>query len=186
MKGLCRLPACKKALIYINIPYNSWIVKTLSSSSHFIEGTIIHIFDNHVIVIDRHNDTYMPVRRRESWPMIDNYSAWFCVIARWFSLFFCISYPVFGITTPCDIFILSDKTSTITPDKVSASFIQLERERVITIRDILLISDNWRRHYSRSFCWLISGRLWSCWSWFFDSRLWDGSLCWVFRGIREE
>lgn len=127
MKELFTSLGLQKALIYVNISYDSWIIKSLSSSRHFIERAIVHIFDNHMVIIDRHNNANMPICRRKSRSMIDDDSAWFWIISSRYTLFFSIFKPILGISSPSNIFVFCDKTSTVSPNKITTSLPYLER-----------------------------------------------------------
>lgn len=180
--------SCKKALIYVNISYDGWIIKSLPSGRHFIECSVVHIFDNHMVIIDSHDDTDVPIRRRKSRTMIDDDSSRFRIISSWYTLFFSIFDPVFCISSPSDIFIFCDKTGTVSPNKITTSFAYLERECIVTIRDSLRIFCRYFLHNRRFYCCLYSSICWfyrRCWS-----RFWKSSncwfFCWIFCWIREE
>lgn len=135
MKELFTSLGLQKALIYVNISYNSWIVKSLSSCSDFIEGSVVHILDDHIIIIYLHDYAYMAICWRKSWTMVDYDCSGLWIISSCDSLFFCIFDPVFRISSPSDVFIFCDKTRTVSPDKVAASFVDLEGKRIATIRN---------------------------------------------------
>lgn len=137
MKELFTSLGLQKALIYVNISYNGRIIKSLSSRRDFIERSVVHIFDDHIVIIHLHNYTHMAVCWRKSWAMIDDDCSGSWIITSWHSLFFCIFDPVFCISSPSDIFIFRDKTGTISPNKITASFVDFEGKRIPPI------GDNW-------------------------------------------
>ena len=124
---------CKKVLIYINITYDGWIIEILSSGSHFIECSIVHIFDNHIILSHLHDYTNMAICRRKSRTMIDDDCARFWRVACWYALLSGIFEPIFCISSPGDIFIFRNKARTIPPDKTTTTTVYLEIERIPTI-----------------------------------------------------
>lgn len=124
---------CKKVLIYINISYDGWVIKTLSSCGHFIQCSIVHIFDNHILFVDLHHDADMTIRRRKSWSVIHDNSSRFWSISSWYTLLTSVFEPIFCITVPSNIFIFSYKTCTISPSKTTTSIWHLEIQRIITV-----------------------------------------------------
>lgn len=174
MKRFLIVTTCKKALIYVNISYDSWIIKSLPPCGHFIECSIVHIFDNHTIIIDLHDNTDMPICRRKSWTMIDNNSTWFWNISRSNSLFTCILKPIFCISMPSHIFIFCHETGTITPDKSTTSFINFKIKRISTITNSLLI--NWSLFFDDSRFFDRRSRI----SRFFDRWYNDNFFIWIF------
>lgn len=130
---------CKKALIYVNISYDGWIIKCLSSGRDFIERSVVHILDNHTLFIYIHDDTNVPIRWRKTRSMVDDDCTRFWCITCWYSLFTRIFYPFFCISSPGYIFIFCNKTCTVSPSKISTSFCDLEVERISSIAKWLRI-----------------------------------------------
>lgn len=118
--------------------------------------------------------------------MIDDDSTWFWRISCWYTLFLSISEPIFCISMPGNVFILSDKTRTISPHKTTTSFFDFEIERVSTI--------------TNSFLCIRCISLYSHWYDFFDSwydcfhdcnrfflrHFYDYFFIWIFRRIWQE
>lgn len=116
----------QKALIYVNISYNGRIGETLLPRGHLIERSVIHILDDHVVVIDGHDDTHVPIRRRKSRTMVDDDGTRLRILPGRHALLLGILEPIFGISAPSDVFILRDETGTVPPDEITASFCDLE------------------------------------------------------------
>lgn len=106
-------------LIYINISIDSSIIFWNFSNCHLIESSIVHIFDNHIIILYSSNDTNMSII-----PIVSSTRKLYYRTNYWrrscfFSLCSCISNPRTCITTPSYILILCNIPSTISSDKTS-------------------------------------------------------------------
>ena len=112
----------KRRLVYINISDDRWIRESLFSSRHFVQSSVVHILDDHMIVIYFHNNTNVTVRRRKPWSVIDDNSSWFWIISCCDTLFLSIFEPVFRIPTPSNIFIFCHETGTVSPHKITTAF----------------------------------------------------------------
>lgn len=118
--------------------------------------------------------------------MIDDDGAWFWRIPCLYTLFLSISEPIFCISTPSNIFIFSNETCTISPNKATASFIHFEIEGIATIGNFCLIIHSTSYFGNSFFSW--NRRLWS---WRGDFFYGNRGRCnyffiWIFGRIREK
>ena len=105
------------SLVCIDISLNRSIIFRYTTYSYFIESSIVHIFYYYIVTIYIYNEAHMTI----VWIVSGSLKRYDCPCCRitsgWHTCCSSITKPGIGISMPSNIFMISNKVGTISPNK---------------------------------------------------------------------
>lgn len=127
------------------------------SDGNSVEFLVVHVFDDEFGIFDSYDDTDMSVVRIVSISFELDDRSHCRGFTSWYSLCFCISYPLVCISSPGDCLVLCDIGGTVSPGKSSA---QSGIDYLIGFISFLSSSACLKKTLGFFYRWFFIGNLW--------------------------